>query len=283
MKNQLLKISGILLKLSFFMFLLSLHTIAQSDWRDCFNIDIPKLQNAPHIDGDLSDWKNLSYTDGLWDFSRLLHTPWFSPANNWLTNHGKVNPAEDDLSARYFIAWDDDYLYLGAEVHDNINDVKSPKLEPKQWFFRDAVCWFIEAPRHGKAKNFGQGDNAFCFVADTLKPDYGAWWRHGDVQRTYIEEPLPANAVSYSIRMNPWGKSKADFIFEARVLMAATLSKSDPEWHSPKEGDEYGLEIVHTDPDGGGYGGHFVLFGGGDDDSTWGKMKLVGTIRQNVK
>ena len=65
-------------------------------------------------------------------------------------------------------------------------------------------------------------------------------------QRTYIEEPLPADAVTYAIRMNPWGKSRGDFILEARVKMAATFAKSDPDWLSPKEGDEYGLEIVHT-------------------------------------
>ena len=36
----------------------------------------------------------------------------------------------------------------------------------------------------------------------------------------------------------------------------------------------YSLEIVHTDPDGGWYGGHFLIYGRGDDDSTWGRMVL---------
>jgi hypothetical protein len=58
--------------------------------------------------------------------------------------------------------------------------------------------------------------------------------------------------------------------------MAATLAKSDPNWHPPKAGDVYGLEIVHTDPDGGDYGGHLILYGTGDDDITWGLMKLTG-------
>jgi hypothetical protein len=57
--------------------------------------------------------------------------------------------------------------------------------------------------------------------------------------------------------------------------MAPTLGQSDPAWHPPQVGDVYSLEIVHTDPDGGNYGGHFLLYGRGDDDATWGKAVLV--------
>jgi hypothetical protein len=262
------------------IFLLILcHCSAQKDWRDCYLILVPRLESAPLIDGDLSEWKELAFNDGQWDIYRLRQTPWFDPAINRLTDHGNESSPLDDLRARYFIAWDEEYLYLGAEVHDNVNDVSDPQHEPKRWYFKDAVCWFIEAPRHNKSKKFGQGDNAFCFVIDTLKPSYGAWWRHGDQQRSYIEEPFPADAVNYTFRMNPWGKNSADFILEARVRMAATFAESDPGWLSPKEGDEYGLEIVHTDPDGGDYGGHFLIYGRGDDDSTWGKMMLVGPVK----
>lgn len=126
---------------------------------------------------------------------------------------------------------------------------------------------------------FGQGDNAFCFVIDSHKPKYGAWWRHGAPARSYLEEPIPAQAVDYAITMNPWGQSKGDFILEARVKMALTLGQSDPAWHPPCIGDVYGLEIVHTDPDGGGYGGHFLIYGKGDDDATWGKMVLTGPAK----
>jgi hypothetical protein len=36
------------------------------------------------------------------------------------------------------------------------------------------------------------------------------------------------------------------------------------------------MEIVHTDPDGADYGGHFLIYGRGDDDSTWGRFTLTG-------
>jgi len=58
--------------------------------------------------------------------------------------------------------------------------------------------------------------------------------------------------------------------------MAAMFPESDPRWRTPQVGDEYSLMIVHADPDRGGYGGHFMVYGNGDNDATWGRMILVG-------
>ena len=153
-----------------------------------------------------------------------------------------------------------------------MNDVSDPAHEPKRWYYKDAICWFIEAPRLASGKNFGEGDNAFCFVIDASKPAYGAWWRHGALGKTYVEEPLPKGAFEYAIRRGERG----NFVLEARVAMEATLGVSTPKWSAPRVGDLYGMEIVHTDPDGADYGGHFLIYGRGDDDSTWGRFALTG-------
>lgn len=251
--------------------------VTGKSWGDCgYDIHVPILEKAPVIDGDLSDWKDRAFTDGIWDIYRLQQIPWFDPRRNRLTDHGNEPTPEDDLNARYYVAWDERYLYLGAEVHDNVNDVADPAHEEKRWYFKDCIAWFIEAPRDTLSEFFGQGDNAFCFVLDPKKPVYGAWWRHGAPDTTYIEEPITTTAVHYAIRMTPHGKSKGDCILEARVEMVATLGRSDPHWRSPQTGDVYSMEIVHTDPDGGAYGGHFIIYGTGDDDASWGKMILVG-------
>ena len=239
-----------------------------------YPIRVPRLERTPVIDGDLSDWKHHAFSDGLWDIARLAHSPWYDPKINRLTDHGNERASEDDLAARYYIAWDSEHLYLGAEVKDNRNDVSDPAHEPKRWYYKDAICYFIEAPRMPHAKKFGVADNAFCFVIDASKPNYGSWWRHGAPGKTYIEEPIPKSAVQYSIRPRQQG----DFTLEARIAMAPTLGVSSPDWQPPRIGDIYGLEIVHTDPDGGDYGGHFLIYGRGDDDSTWGRMELVGPI-----
>jgi Carbohydrate family 9 binding domain-like len=241
-----------------------------------YPIRVPRMERPPAIDGDLSDWKQHAFNDGLWDIARLSHSPWYDPKINRLTDHGDEPAPEDDLAARYYLAWDSQYLYLGAEVKDNRNDISDPAHEPKRWYYKDAICWFIEAPRTPQAKKFGVADNAFCFVIDASKPDYGAWWRHGAPGKTYIEEPIRKSALQHVIRMRPSGRSQGDFTLEARVAMAPTLGVSSPDWKPPRIGDVYGLEIVHTDPDGGDYGGHFLIYGRGDDDSTWGQMELVG-------
>jgi len=241
------------------------------------SLAIPKLAEPPSIDGDLGEWREYAWNDGAWDLFRVRAAPWYDGGRiNRLTEHGREPPPDDDLSARYYVAWDDHFLYLGAEVHDNVNDTTDPKHEPKRWYYKDAIAWFIEAPRDDLAEKFAEGNNGFCFVIDPKKPDHGAWWRHGAPDRSYVEEPLPKSAVSYAIRMNPWGKSAGDFILEARIDLAVTLGKADRRWTPPKPGEVYSLCIVHTDPDGGDYGGHLIIYGTGDNDSTWARAVLTG-------
>ena len=251
------------------------------------NLNVPFLQRTPTIDGDLSEWKDYAHNDGVWDMRRIAATSFYTldrGARNRLTMHGQVGHLSDDLSARYYIAWDDENFYFGAEVRDNVNDVEDPVVREEfdgpvlydsRWYFKDAICWFMEGPRDAANELFGQGDNAFCFTASPEQVAKNAWWRHGAPKQNYIEEPIPAESVDWSVRMNPWGRSTGDFILEARVAMAATFAQSDPRWRPPQVGDEYGLEIVHTDPDGGAYGGHFMIYGNGDDDNTWGRMILT--------
>jgi hypothetical protein len=236
---------------------------------------IPRLAVEPRIDADLSDWRDVAFTDGVWDIDRLRQTPWFQGVRNRLTDHGTATAPEpaprDDLAARYYTAWDERWLYMGADVRDNVNDVDDPAHEPRRWYFKDSVCWFMEGPRDAAPERFGRGDNAFCFVIDESRPDYGAWWRHGTAERNYVEEPLPAGTVEYALRV---AEDSGDFVLEARVDLAATFGASDPDWERPVVGHEYGLEIVHCDPDGGPYGGHFIIYGTGDDDETWARAVL---------
>jgi len=233
---------------------------------------VPYLEAKPVIDGALDEWKDYAFNDGTWDMNRIRHTFWYDEGRrNRLTDHGETDHVDDDLRARYYIAWDETYLYFGAVVHDNVNDVEAPGNADRAWYARDSICFFMEAPRDEAPEFFGQGDNAFCFTADATLPSYGAWWRHGSAGASYLEEPIPDEAVDYALVFDD-----ANFVLEARVAMAPTLGVSDPRWLPPQIGDLYGLEIVHCDPDGGPYGGHFMIYGTGDDDATWARMVLVG-------
>lgn len=236
-------------------------------------IVIPLLVHAPAIDGDLSDWKQHAFADGEWDLARVQSSPWYEPKRNRLVVDSNEVPGAVDLRAAYYLAWDGRHLYVGAEVHDNVNDVMDAKHEPKRWYYKDAIAFFMEAPRDDVAEKFGEGDHAFCFVMDHSKPDYGAWWRHGSASEAYIEEPIPAHSVDYAIQMNPWGESPADYIFEGRIDVRSTLEVGMESGNAFAE-NEFSFMIVHCDPDGGEYGGHLLIYGKGDNDATWTRMKF---------
>lgn len=233
-------------------------------------IRLPRLEKPPVIDGNLDEWKEYAFHDGIWDIYRVRNSNWYDPRRNRLTDHGNEPSAGKDLASKYYMAWDSTYLYFGADVTDNVNDVNDSLHKPQRWFYKDCVCWFIEAPSDTIAELFARGDNAFCFIADKRKPPYGAWWRHGSADNAYIEQALPASAYSFTLKMGEQG----NYIIEARVNMAQTLGVSDPSWTVPRVGDLYRVQIVHTDPDGGQYGGHLLIYGKGDDDKTWSEMIL---------
>lgn len=236
---------------------------------------IPRLSHRPNIDGDLNDWKKEAFSEGEWDMDRIKKSNWYSPKRNRLVLDAGEDSTELDLLAEYYLAWDEEYLYFGAEVKDNVHDVQESNHEAKRWYYKDAIALFIEFPIDSLPEKFESGDHAFCFVIDTTMPDYGAWWRHGSEEGSYQETPLPALSVDYQIKMNPWNRSKADYILEARIDLKSTVGESSDSWTGLNVSDYVGLMIVHCDPDGGEYGGHMLIYGQGDNDATWTKMRLA--------
>lgn len=235
---------------------------------------IPKIEVPVKIDGDLSEWKTLSFTDGVWDIFRVSKCSWFCERNR-LTRQNPDDMLLDDLSARYYTGWDEKYMYFGAEVKDNFNDVNSPPGLRHKMCFMDAVAWYLEMPADDKNEKFDPEINCLWFIADADKPEHGAFWRHSiKGKESYIFEPMPENAVEYEVTMNPWNRSKADYIIEGKVEMAKIFKANGLDFKTPKTGDIYRMMIVHTDPDGGDYGGHLLIYGSGDKENTWGKFIL---------
>ncbi|MEP7279862.1 MAG: hypothetical protein ABI813_14525 [Bacteroidota bacterium] len=78
-------------------------------------------------------------------------------------------------------------------------------------------------------ESFGEGDNAFCYITDVRKPAYGAWWRHLAEGKNYIDEPISKGALKYELKMKPNDNEKGSFILKAKVNMAMTFGRSNPE------------------------------------------------------
>ncbi|MEO0472380.1 MAG: sugar-binding protein [Bacteroidota bacterium] len=231
---------------------------------------IPFLGQAVTIDGDVSEWKEHAFHDGLWDMHRVAASDWYHPARNRITLHpGENSSLSEDLQARYYLAWDTAFLYLGAEVWDNAIDVSGHREGERRWYDKDCVAFFIESPGDSISEKFGRGDHGFCLVPDSTFPANATWWRSGSPDTNYLEYPL--NDCEYDMRIHASG-----YVLEAKVDLARTFGKRDPQWPGWHQGSKIRLCIVHTDPDGGGYGGHLLMYGKGDDDASWQMFRLGG-------
>jgi hypothetical protein len=77
-------------------------------------IYVPELTSIPRLDADPKDWRVepvISMEDRSFIFPPDPHTPW---------------NGNDDLSVKIYLGWKDSYLYLIAEVKDDIHSAKNP-------------------------------------------------------------------------------------------------------------------------------------------------------------
>jgi len=236
-------------------------------WAQQLSFSIPKCSTNVQIDGDLSDWKAQALSNGTWNINRVQTFDWFNTKRNKLTLHTGEDTTKTDLAAQYYIAWTDSHLLLGAEVTDNNTDVSEAHHEPKRWYYKDAIAWFFEIPNDTFPEKFEEGNHGFAFVADSTYPDYGAWWRHGTSQQPYLEEPIPADQVEYTLTFD---RKSASYVLEAKINICDLLNTSI--LHA---GQSLSMMIVHCDPDGAEYGGHMLIYGKGDLDSTWSVFTLT--------
>lgn len=258
-------------------------------------IEVPKLASKPRIDGDLSDWERFAWTDGVWDIDRMKRQS--PPPQVFLEDSGEEPPGtaltKADLTGQYFMAWDDEGLYLGVRATDNVHDVTSRMGNSATWFLKDGCAWFFDVAHDGDGWFPSPGDHVFAFVADDSYPDGGHWWRLGEnspIVATEVRAGLGAFGARgwrYSLswlevpgpglyRVKMGAEKGGGYAIEAFVPFSAYWLTT------PAIGDTIGGPmIVNTDPDGGPseFGGQLMLFGLNDNDATWADMVFVGPRR----
>ena len=252
-------------------------------------VEVPKLKKPVVIDGDLSDLSSQAWSSGLWDLNRMQKQAWFVE-NPWpmdifdsgVEPPGTANTSRD-ITGEYYIAWDDQGIYLAVQAQDNVHDVIADDGTPWGWYLKDGCSWFFDIPHDGDGWMPWSGDHVFSFVADDTYPANSTWWRHGDssdatvteirswggrgwrMSKNWIEEPGHWR-WQHEVKLNDG--DDAGYTIEAFIPFGESWMKT------PKPGDTVGLMIVHTDPDGGRkpFGGQLQLFGSGDHDGTWADM-----------
>jgi hypothetical protein len=226
-------------------------------------VEVGRASALLTVDGDLGEWNDAQWLE-------------LAPGEAWVVGRlGDDGPAEGqgvagtpaDLSGRLALCWDEQWLYLAAQVRDNVHDVDSGDRE--WWFCRDGVALFLDVPRDGDGPTWFVGDHAFAFTADPALPPEGRWWRHGDQRGR--QEGLAPPQTKLAVVLEDSG-----YTLEAAIPMAV-LSLFTPAFHPPFAGQTLAFMVLITDPDGGErpFGGQLVYGGDNDNDASWSQLVLM--------
>ncbi|MFO8034963.1 MAG: glucoamylase family protein [Candidatus Bipolaricaulota bacterium] len=92
----------------------------------------PHTDTPPVIDGVLDEW---------------AHEPEVVDERMTVPGIDRIDP-EHSLSARFWAMWDDDHLYLAADVEDSILVVNMPPSRLREFYYTDSVEFYIQPGRH---------------------------------------------------------------------------------------------------------------------------------------
>ena len=218
------------------------------------------------IDGSLNDWGKVEWIplgEGLPGISAVKM--------NELLDHGVTEPpgtaqTAADLSGAFAIKWNKEFLYLAADITDNVRVVGRGQRD-WGWWIRDGVSLFLDVPNDGDGLDWVSGDHSFSFIADN---DIVGWWRHGD--KTGHREVAMPDVVEYTVLLGDGG----NYTLEAAIPMDL-LGEFTPEWKPPFAGKNMGFILLVTDPDGEqpDWGGQLIYGGDFDHDKNWPDLILV--------
>ena len=178
-------------------------------------------------DGDLSEWE----AAGIRPF--ILKPE---------TDHVPVGTVKDslDLKATIYLAIDDDYLYVAADVVDDVYH-----YGPGNWWDQDAFQIFIgfydqSGPKHTAIKRGAEPDHIIYFVEDRIQHDVaGGGVIYTPDHENYHFEPLGG----------------ADYVIEAKIPLDSLMAGSDVRFR-PKRGMRIPLDLYVHDNDGAGWEGN---------------------------
>ncbi len=207
-------------------------------------LEAERFATPPVLDGEFTDWRGAHWTRFYPGAPQMS-----GRALNWLKDDGLSEPpgtaaTAADLSGSFSIRWDDDWIYLAADVTDNVHDVSGGTS--LTWYLKDAVALYLDVPDDGDGGDGGGwvlGDHAFAFVAEPSGPGDGRWWRRGEAKGSEESQAPPETRLAVVL-------SETGYRIEAAIPMAP-LTERTPDWRPPFAGRSAGFFLLAADPDGG--------------------------------
>lgn len=195
--------------------------------------------NAPAnfaIDGDFSEWQAAGIK------------PWvLKPEVNKVI--GTVTDSTD-LKATVYLAIDDDYLYVGVDVVDNVYNFGSGN-----WWDQDALELFIGLYNLTGSKHPRNMRGA--------QPDYKLQFHENGIVNEYINRTIwKKTDANYHLE----SFSGADYVIEAKIPLDSIAGPNDTRFH-PQRGMRIPMEIYFHDNDGGWEGN--LAWSPYNEDHAW--------------
>jgi hypothetical protein len=180
------------------------------------SLSVPRAESPPRIDGDLSDLESsaggeISHEDLWWR---------------------RKPDGSADSSARFFLAYDSEFLYAGVEVRDDVVVCNIAPDDVKAQLRSDAVG--ITVDPSGASRDTSTVLQAAAFPCTT--EGFGArGFRDADANQGLMEVTAPGMEVASR-------KLEEGYTLEAKIPWSAMP-------HRPRPGDEIGLNVVVYDGD----------------------------------
>jgi hypothetical protein len=193
-------------------------------------LGIPTISlNVPSnfiADGDLTEWYNSG--NMYWELK---------PSTDNVATGSFTN--DDDLTGIVFLAIDDDYLYVAADVIDDVFDGTASS----NWWEYDALQIFIglydqRGPAH---TSFGNGS----------EPDYELVFKEYEATRNGEIILTPDSSGYHFEGLNP------DYLFEAKISLDAIKRTDDDRFH-PARGMKIPMDLYFHDRDATGWEGNLA-------------------------
>lgn len=200
-------------------------------------------------DGNETAHKDIYFTAVAPLIDGIIDDMWNSHSWQHMSHHilGDI-PKPEDFSGRFKLMWDSEYLYLLAQIQDDVlSDVYPAPLD--RYWDDDCLEIFLDPDASGGDHQYSFNAFAYHLALDNNAVDYGE--KPGDIilLNEHIDSQWRRSSVSpyvinWEVRIKLYSEKWATLKQKSRIY--------------PKENNEIGFMLAWCDADGKGHREHFM-------------------------